>query len=345
MFVKGKIVKSRRTQKASSEAADRGTTVSWTRQEVQDSPSVSPGYQSLVQAVGPRLNAYEVYICYLRRHLFPNGPIDLELQKLHVSDLELARNSTRLEDSSLFTRAALTFATLFFGSRHCQTPILVEGYSMHSAALQQLNQALSIPGYHSRDDIINVIVIMAMLELYLPSGPKNWLKHMLGLEKLLELRNPGLLAYASHQTLELYKGVRHMVLIASLRNRSPSIFARPKWKAVLRTALSLESVEERELHDVLADCSVLNAANDEVARTWDIYDPMCTEKVEAITTKAVELLAFLQSWKQRWDHDGRNGHIMEDDLEAIIAGAPQVFCTVYRFQDDSVARMFMTASK
>lgn len=344
MFVEGKIVKSRRTQRSPSAASDGRVKASGKRRDVEDALSVSPSSEPSVHSVGLRLNEYEVYICYLRRHLFPNGPIDLELQKLQVSDLDVARKSTRIEDNSLFIRAALTFATLFFGSRHGQNAILVKGYNMHSAALQQLNQALSMPECHTRDDILNVISIMAMLELYLPSGPKNWLKHMLGLEKLLELRDPGTLIYASPQILEMYKGLRHMVLIASLRNRSPSIFARPRWKAVLQTALSLEPVDERELHDVLADCSVLNAASDRLARTWDILDSTCFERVETIRNKAVELLAFLQSWKERWDSDEGNVHVPEDDLDAILAGAPQIFHTFFRFRDDSVARMFMLYS-
>lgn len=341
VFVEGKIVKSRRTQKSSSEAPDAGTKVSWKRLDTESSSSTSPGPEISVQDVVPRLNEYEVYICYMRRHLFPNGPIDQELQKLHVSDLDHARTSTKIEDNSLFIRAALTFGTLLFGSRHRQTPILVEGYSMQGATLKQLNQALSIPGCHHRDDIIHIIILMAILEMYLPSGPRNWLKHMLGLEKLLGLRDPSLLTYAPPQTLELYKGVRHMVLIAALRNRSPSIFARPSWKAVLRTALSLETVEERELHSVLADCSVLNAASDEVARTLDLYGPVCIERVDSVRKNAVELLVFLHSWKERWDHDERNAFTVEDDPEAVTAGAPQAFHTVYRFQDDSVTRMFM----
>ncbi|USP73633.1 hypothetical protein yc1106_00907 [Curvularia clavata] len=345
VFVQGKIVKSRRTQRSSSnETVDEEVKALRKRQDAEAPRSISPGSESSVQDVPLRFNENEVYVCYLRRHLFPNGPVDLELQKLQVSDLDLARNSTSVGDSPLFTRAALAFATLFFGSRHSQTPILVEGYKMHSAALQHLNQALSIPGCHTRDDILNVVSIMAMVELYLPSGPRNWLKHMLGLERLLGLRDPGSLIYASPQLLEMYKGLRHMVLIAALRNRSPSIFARPRWKAVLQTALSLETTEERELHDVLADCSVLNAVSDELTRTWNVYDPMCSERVETVRNKGFELLAFVQSWKERWDRDKGNAHVAEDDLEAMVTGAPLVFQTVYRFRDDSVARMFMLYS-
>ncbi|EUC34482.1 hypothetical protein COCCADRAFT_25363 [Bipolaris zeicola 26-R-13] len=342
VFVTGKIVKSRRTQHSSKKTTDVTTTPEWKTEDVEKLASVSPPYQSSPQHIGLRFNEYEVYICHLRQYLYPNGPVDLGLQQLRTSDLALSRYPTiGAGTNPLFNQAALTFATLLFGAQHHQARILAKGYDMHGVALRQLNQALSIPGCHERDDIINVITIMAMLEMCLPSGPRNWLKHMLGLEQLIALRDPGSLAYASTQTLELYKGVRHMILLASLRNRSPSILARHRWKAVLRTPLSLETREERELHDVMADCTVLIAASDELPSTISPHDRVCLERIEEIQRKAGELLTFLQTWKQKWDNEKENSCTTEDDFEAICAGAPQALWTVYKFRNDSIARMFM----
>ncbi|KAF5848593.1 hypothetical protein GGP41_009680 [Bipolaris sorokiniana] len=342
VFVEGKIIRSRRTQNPSNKTKGVTMTPAWKREDVKKSASVSPPYQSSPQHVGLRFNEYEVYICHLRRYLYPNGPVDLGLQQLRTSDLAISRYPTIGAGANpLFNQAALTFATLLFGAQHHQARILAKGYDMHGVALRQLNQALSIPGCHERDDIINVINIMAMLEMCLPSGPRNWLKHMLGLEQLIALRDPGSLAYASTQTLELYKGVRHMILLASLRNRSPSILARQRWKAVLQTPLSLEPREERELHEVMADCTVLIAASDEVSRTRNTHDPVRLERVEEIQTKARDLLTFLQTWKQQWDSEKGNSCITEDDFEAICAGAPQALWMVYKFQNDSIARIFM----
>ncbi|KAJ6281387.1 hypothetical protein J3E71DRAFT_353943 [Bipolaris maydis] len=345
VFVAGKIVRSRRTQHSSKKTTDVTTTSEWKTEDVEKSASVSPPYQSSVQHVGLRFNEYEVYICHLRQYLYPNGPVDLGLQQLRTSDLALGRYPTIGAGANpLFNQAALTFATLLFGARHHQARILAKGYDMHGVALRQLNQALSVPGCHERDDIINVITIMAMLEMCLPSGPRNWLKHMLGLEQLIALRDPGSLAYASTQTLELYKGVRHMILLASLRNRSPSVLARQRWKAVLQTPLSLETREERDLHNVMADCTVLIAASDEVARARNTHDRIRLERIEGIQRKAGELLVFLQTWKQQWDNEKENSWTTEDDFGAICAGAPQALWTVYKFRNDSIARMFMLYS-
>jgi hypothetical protein len=306
---------------------------------VEGSNSESPDYHFAIPEVKPRLNEKEVYICYVRRHLFPNGPVDLGLQELRISDLAVATRAAERGSGPLFIQAALSFATLFFGAQHHQSGILTEGYAIHGVALKRLNQALSQPERRMHDDVIVSVVLLAMLELFMPTGPRNWLKHMLGLEQILALRDPSSLVHASFRTLELYKGVRHMILIASLRNRTPSIFARPQWKAVLRTALSLETPEEQDLHDVLADCSVLIAASDELFKLQHSSGLAYTQRRKEMQVKADELLVFLGAWKQRWDSNEKNIYIEEERFEPDTAGSsPRI---IYRFMSDSVARMLM----
>lgn len=339
VFVQGKIVKSRRSQKLKSKAADPPVTTVWKRQEVEESTSESPEYRFDLPEIRPKFNDKEICICYARRHLLPNGPIDLGLQELQPSDIVTDNYAAKGASGPLFVQAALSFATLFFGAQHHQSGILTEGYAIHGVALKRLNQALSQPERRMHDDVIVSVILLAMLELFMPTGPRNWLKHMLGLEQLLALRDPASLAYASFRTLELYKGVRHMILIASLRNRTPSIFARPQWKAVLRTALSLETPDEQDLHDVLADCSVLIAASDELFKLQHPSGLSYIQRRQEMQCKADGLLVFLQAWKQRWDSNEENVHIEEESLDPTTTEmSPRI---IYRFMSDSVARMLM----
>jgi hypothetical protein len=338
VFIQGKIVKSRRSQKPKSSVAKLDRSTVWQRQDVEASASLSPDYQVAIPKTRFRFNENEIYICYLRRHLLPNGPVDLGLQELQASDIDVQNTSIAIEGAPLFTPAALSFATLFFGLRYQQNAILTQGYAIHGVALKRLGQALSKPERRTRDDVIVSVIILAMLELFMPTGPRNWLKHMLGLEQLLAFRDPHSLTYAPFRTLELYKGVRHMVLIASLRNRTPSIFARPEWKAVLRTALSLETPEEQDLHDVLADCSVLIAISEESFKAQHLSGSGNPRRRKEIQSRAKKLLLFLEAWKFRWDSNEENVHI-EEFVKAETAGKPSR--TVYRFLNDSVARMLM----
>ncbi|KAI4624221.1 uncharacterized protein J4E87_005720 [Alternaria ethzedia] len=205
VFVQGKIVKSRRSQKLKSKAADPPVTTVWKRQEVEESTSESPEHRFDLPEIRPKFNDKEVCICYARRHLLPNGPIDLGLQELQPSDIVTDNYAARGASSPLFVQAALSFATLFFGAQHHQSGILAEGYAIHGVALKRLNQALSQPERRMHDDVIVSVILLAMLELFMPTGPRNWLKHMLGMEQLLALRDPSSLVHASFRTLELYK--------------------------------------------------------------------------------------------------------------------------------------------
>ncbi|KAF1948060.1 hypothetical protein EJ02DRAFT_364702 [Clathrospora elynae] len=323
-FVEAKIVKSRRTRKAAvtttTVLARTQPTVS-KRQEIEDSLSMSPDRQNSILEICPKFNEHEVYICHMRHQLLTNGPVDARIQ-----DFQLAEITT---DGSLFGQALLSSATTWFGIQYHQPNILTKGYVMHGAALRQLNLALRVPACQASDDVLLSVILLAMREMVEPSGPKNYLKHMLGLERLLELRDPTSLATCSTRTLDIYKGVRQMILLASLRNRVPSIFAKPEWKAVLRRGCLPKDSDEHDLLDVLADCSILTAATE----NCNGHTVWVLRQRDEIICKAVNLLIYLRTWKLRWDDDTSNSYA-EDRIS--LSGY-----LVYRFRNDSVARMLM----
>ena len=291
------------------------------------------------------VNEHEVSIAFIKNHLLPNGPIDLGLQDLKPSACLATDHrglSARLEDAPLFAQAILSLAMMFFGAQHRQERMLKKGYVFYGVALRSLNQVLSTPGCHLRDDILVSVVTFAMLEGFVPSAPKSYLKHMLGLERLLELRDPATLKGCSYRTLCLYKGIRHMILFASLRSRRPSILARPEWKAVLSTRLSLEKPQEQDIFSMLADCSVLIAASDEARKYQYTHDQAFAKRQAQIEAKAMELLVSLLAWKEVWDTDKRNVYTEDYDVPKSWAksGSPPV-PSIYRCQSHLISRMFM----
>ncbi|CAO2658223.1 Nn.00g059460.m01.CDS01 [Neocucurbitaria sp. VM-36] len=284
-FIEGTIVKSRRSQKPASAR---------TKQDIEQQDAV---VQPIVQAaILSRHNKNEVYICYARKYLHPNGPIDLGLQGLQLTDISTADGKSSA-NKPVFRHAVLSFATVYFGAQHRQTNILNQGYAMHGAALKQLNKALSDSRCCIRDEVIVSVITLAVLECLVPTGRKNYLKHMLGLERLLELREPDAVAHCSFKTSELYKGVKYMILFASFHAGTPSILARPEWKAVLRVNCSDEELQEQDLCDVLADCTVLVAERDELVPRSDRH----VGQRGKLKRKAVSLLAFLCAWKKEWE--------------------------------------------
>jgi hypothetical protein len=247
-----------------------------------------------------------------------------------------------VNDALVFAQAILSFATLFFGAQHHQDQILVKGYAMHGVALRSLNHALSTPGCHLRDDVLISVVTLAILEAYVPSGPRNYLKHLRGLERLLELRDPATLKDCSYKTLCLYKGIRHMILFASLRSRTPSILVRAEWKAALRTDLSLEEPKEQDIFSILADCSVLIAASDEVDMSHPMHGQSFSKRQAQVECRTMELLMSLLAWKARWDTDQHNNYTEDHNVprNCMNSGLSPV-SSIYRFKSDIVGRMFM----
>lgn len=304
-FVEGYIVKSRRT--------DRRTAASVAR-NVADT---DPAGRQLSLSASLKGNPIEIYICYTRKHLHPTGVVNLALEGLQLSDimaLGTISAETMTANSQIFPQAFLSFAMIYFGDQHQQAHITNQGYAMHGVALKRINQALSDSNFYMRDELILSIVTLALLECFVPTGTNHYLQHMLGLEKLLELRGPSKSRIST--SFELYKGVRRMILFASLRAGRPSILAREEWKNAFKMNCSDQEMQEQDLFDVLADCTVLIADSDELSANWGLDLERDEHHRGDMERKALILLTHLRTWKTRWEIDKKNSYI-----ETLAAGS------------------------
>lgn len=250
----------------------------------------------------------EVYLCYTLKHL-RGGPIDLALHENRRVELNAAGDVPA--NDQIFRQAVLSFAVIFFGTRHRQTSIINNGYALLGGTLRQLNQALSDSKCYVHDAIILSVVTLALLESFVPTGPNHFLQHMLGLERLIELRSPD--AYRDPRSIQLLRGTRHMILFVSLCTRKPSMLAKPEWKKILRANSSEQAAQEQDLFDVIADCTVLLSDRDNMLAISNHSEKSQRER-DRIARKALVLLAFLHSWKERWDADKANSHFTQGVL-------------------------------
>ena len=322
-FVEGTIVNSRRT--------DKRVPVSTRDRE--------PAKRQLPLSASLTGNEMEIYICHTRKYLRRGGPIDLALQGVQLGDIIKA--GTSVASGQIFHKAFLSFALIMFGSQHGKVQIIEQGYAIHGMALRQLNLALSDPNCRARDEVFLSVVTLALLECFVPSGSKNYTKHMIALEGLLELRDPS--SRCSPKLSVLYKGVRHMILFASLRTGKPSILARKEWKKFLRAQCSQEELQEQDLFDVLADCTVLIAERDKLLADSVLDLERSTNERDEIKRKTLTLLSHLCAWKKRWDDDGRNSY---SETPTVTAGQPTredsaPFLTTFEFSNAPAATMLM----
>ncbi|KAE9367355.1 hypothetical protein N431DRAFT_486492 [Stipitochalara longipes BDJ] len=256
----------------------------------------------------------QIYICYTKQYLLRGGPVELALQDLQPDDLHTATNST--SDAHLFHLSILSLTTLFFGTQHRNTSITTYGYHFHGFALKKLNSALSDPECQFRDDVLLSVIVLVLQEAFMPTGNKYFLKHTTGLERLLELRGPGMLC--SPEALLMFKSVRKMIILASMHRREPSILARDEWKDILWDDESVEGQADKYLFDVLADYTVLVSEHDQLLHNGELEAIDAIKQRDNMTRRAQDLLEHLYLWKAGWDTYAWDTHLQTTTSTGIM---------------------------
>jgi hypothetical protein len=315
-----------------------------TKRRTEDSHD---GYGRIFPTLSASLGGSElgIYICYSRNKVLrPGGLLNLVLEETQLHDTITAGTSTAT--GQLFHQTFLSFATLVFGTQHRQTNIIVKGLEMRGMVLKQLNQALSDPKCHTRDDIILSVVALSMLESLVPTGPRCYLQHRIGLESLLKLRDPG--TNYSSKTPQIYKSLRVMILFASVRMGRPSIFAKEEWKRVLRTDCSEKDLEEQYLFDVLADCTVLVAERDDMLSRRRLSRERSSHQQDTLKKRTLTSLQYLQAWRIRWSTVERNIYFESPAPFAKVQATreslgddPPFLITAFEFSNDESALMLI----
>ncbi|KAH8891453.1 hypothetical protein GQ53DRAFT_746561 [Thozetella sp. PMI_491] len=332
-FVEAKIVGSRRSQKRAALAG--------TQNSAGDAGSSVYQIPLPLSLEGIEFN---ISVSYTRKHLRRGAPIDMALREIRLDDMTAA--SASREDCNLFHQALLSFALVLFGTQHGQPRISGQGYVLLGVALKRINEALQDPTCYTRDEVILAVITFAIMESYVPTGPDRYLMHVAGLERLLDLRRSG--GETSPSSLDIYRRSQHFLLFASLRTGKPSILARDEWKAVLRINCSGDDVQEQDLLDVLADCTVLVARRDAMLATRDTRSERRLRQRDEIQEKALLLLDQLRSWKLRWDSDERNSYrespvppVAPEPMQGPSEDASLPPPTILEFSSESAAIMLM----
>ncbi|KAG4431310.1 hypothetical protein IFR05_013207 [Cadophora sp. M221] len=295
-FIVGKVIKSRRSTKEVASSKDSDADVSCCH---------SYSHIQVPQAALLSSSEFEVYICFALKHLRRGGTIELTTRTIKNTDIVPARAPATIHHGHISHQAILSFAAIFFGTQHRQAEITRMGFALYGMVLQRLNETLSDPVYNTNDDLIYAVVTLGILELFVSTGAGNHLKHMAGLERLFALRDHNL--SISYESAEMYRSLRQMIIFAALRSRRPSILARPEWKTRLRAHIdSSDELEKQELFDVLADCTVVISARDQILSDSHISHESMIAGLEKLKQDALSLLAQLSSWRKRWDSDEKH---------------------------------------
>jgi hypothetical protein len=244
---------------------------------------------------------FDIFVCYARRRLTPGGPVDIALQQ--VQSDEAMRSGIVRKAHQTSHQAALSFIYIMFGMGHGQANIIDQGYTIYGTAVKQLNQELSDPRYCTSDEVILSVTTLAILEALVATGSKNCRKHVIGLEKLLEIR--GVKSLSLSDSTHIHKSVRQMLLSASFNMRQPSILARAEWKSALKASCSNEDLDEQYLYDVLADCTVLVWERDLISNDQELFLAGTADRRNEVERKLWALFCGLRAWREQWENKSR----------------------------------------
>lgn len=220
------------------------------------------------------LDAFGETIClaYTRKNLLRGGPIELACNMI---DLPAAPN---FDDPGivLLRQSLLSLSVTFFGKQHQQNQITRRGYAQYGQVLQQLNTHLGRPELQTSDETILTALTCMLLEIFLPTGPKNFFKHHRGLEAIMAMRGPP--TDVTGDTATIFRGLRVLSIMGALAESRPSIYARDDWKKIPPAADSSQAqILQHHIFTCLAECTQLMGERDALlngsAPLW-AYEPL-----------------------------------------------------------------------
>jgi hypothetical protein len=179
------------------------------------------------------------------------------------------------DDPSLdLLRDSITsLSATFFGSQHHQNVIEKRGYRQYGRVLAQLNKNLGSPDVPITDSTILTALICLILEVFLPTGPDSFLKHMQGIDIMLAARGVPSSSIPS-TTLALVQGLRILSIVGGLHMGKPSLYSKEEWKQIPCFQPGAQGRLRHDIFSVLADCTrfmaerdaLLESGNDPAAR-------------------------------------------------------------------------------
>ncbi|KAI9714003.1 MAG: hypothetical protein M1820_000733 [Bogoriella megaspora] len=249
-------------------------------------------------------------------------------------------------DKTIVSKSLLSLATAFFGIKHTRRDIVLKGLRLYGQSLKDLNQALSGCPNHLSHMVLETIRLMAIFECII--SERGWLAHILGLQRLFELRGPE--SISSESQLRFFEQSRHCMIVASLDARIPTILSQPEWKTIpWRNHLSGKT-EINHLDELFAECPALYITRDHLLKQDD--DDHKVSQLRALKEAATRLLHQLEQWETNWKLANPNAYseVAAPSTTPIIidnqSQSAPAWLTVFQYQSRclAVAAMLFNAT-
>lgn len=235
----------------------------------------------------------DICLAYTRKHLLRGGVFELACKMIDLPDGALI--FTQNPGLGLLKKSILSLAITFFGSQHHQEKIIARGYHQYGEVLRQLNATIALPEQQKSDEIILTALTCTLLEVFLPTGPTNFLMHQRGLEAMMDLRGPP--KQSSGPTATIFRGLRMLSIAGALADSRSSIYAREDWKSAPTEHINEVGMLQYQLFTILADCTSLLSERDALLESGlgCEYYGILMARVDATL---IDLLVLYDAWER-----------------------------------------------
>ncbi|KAE8327072.1 hypothetical protein BDV39DRAFT_205203 [Aspergillus sergii] len=249
---------------------------------------------------------------------------------LNQPDIKTATDKS-LALSKISLRA---LSTTYFGQVQNHPDLLYRGSRWYSDALKELQLQLYHPHHVLREDLLVVIIYLAMYESIAFTVPNAWLQHYKGLARLTAFRGPE--RHMHGVGFALYPTLRQNIAIAYIANRKRCFLEEPQWKTIPWADKPESKTLIDCLHDTMCDApGLLEAVDSFMVGGDEMARPGLCEK-------AIAMLEELYTWRWKWQRTYPDAsYIISVDVsmqESTSTSIPRPFETILWFHDFSRAQ-------
>ena len=302
--------------------------LTWINQSTAfETKSTSAAQSAVVKIASPSqlsLAAFEDDIClaYTRKTLLRGGPVEIACNMVENYGASIGSDNPGLD---LLRKGILTLSVTFFGSQHRQDYITNKGYAQYSEVLRQLNSHLAHPELQLTNETLLTALSCMLLEIFLPTGPRNFLKHQRGLDAIAMLRGPP--KESDGTTATIFRGLRILSIVGSLAESRTSLYSEEEWKQVPPVQASEAGYFQHHIFTILADCTRLIGR-----RNVLLASRVISESCEPLLTEVETVLNSLEALYPLWEALNRNqlAEVTEQsDMAKALGVANHVSATAY----------------
>jgi hypothetical protein len=302
--------------------------LTWIDQSSAFEPApTNPAQNAVVKIASPTqlsLAAFEDDIClaYTRKNLLRGGPVEIACNMIESYAASMKSDDPGLD---LLRKGIVSLSVTFFGSQNQQGNITNKGYHKYGEVLRQLNCHLAQPELQVTNETLLTALSCMLLEIFLPTGPTNFLKHQRGLDAIARLRGPP--KESDRVNATIFRGLRILSIVGSLVESRASLYSTEEWRQMPPVYANEAGLFQHHVFTILADCTRLISHRNTLLRSR--ASPM---QFESLLTEVEAVLRNLEALLPFWEVLNRNqlAEVTErSNMAKILGVANHVSATAY----------------